>query len=456
MSPAADHGLGPSPLATTDTALRPDTEARPHGGGGGTPPRPTPETPVENPRRALVQLLVGVATIVLLAVATRSVDLLIVIAAIIVIVMIHELGHFATAKWSGMKVTEYFVGFGPRIWSVRRGETEYGVKAIPAGGYVKIVGMSNLEEVDAADEPRTYRQQPFHNRVLVAVAGSFMHFLMAFLLIWASLVFIGDAQSNALQIQGFAPVHGQDPARAAGLQVGDVVVSANGKPVHDTTQLHDALSHPGRPVTMVVERGGAHHTYTVTPVAEATAATGRSGAHTVEQGRIGVEIGAPRVTENPLRSIGTSGAQFGSTVSATFASLGHTFSPHGLGSIFSQLDNTRAANRAAQDNSRPESIVGAVNTATEAAKAGPIFLIWVLVELNIAFGILNLFPMLPLDGGHVAVAVYERIRSRPGRPYHADVAKLAPFAYLFVAFLVVFVGALLFLDVVHPTANPFQ
>ena len=102
---------------------------------------------------------------------------MVVIASIIVIVMMHELGHLLAAKRGGMKVTEYFVGFGPRLWSFRRGETEYGIKALPLGGYVKIPGMTNLEEVDPADECRVYREKPFHARLLVAVAGSAMHFL---------------------------------------------------------------------------------------------------------------------------------------------------------------------------------------------------------------------------------------------------------------------------------------
>ena len=132
-----------------------------------------------------------VASILAIAMLTHSLDLLIVIVAIIAMVMIHELGHFLTAKWSHMKVTEYFLGFGPRLWSFRRGETEYGVKVLPLGGYVKIIGMSNTEEVDPADEARTYRQQPFHNRLMVALAGSFMHFVMAFILLWALFAFIG-------------------------------------------------------------------------------------------------------------------------------------------------------------------------------------------------------------------------------------------------------------------------
>ena len=136
------------------------------------------------------------AAIVALFLVAGLSALLIVIVAIIVMVMVHELGHFATAKWSRMKVTEYFVGFGPRLWSIRRGETEYGVKAIPAGGYVKIPGMSNLEEIDPADEAGTYRQQPFHKRIIVASAGSFMHFVMAFLLAYGALLFFGNPTSG--------------------------------------------------------------------------------------------------------------------------------------------------------------------------------------------------------------------------------------------------------------------
>src|SRR5580692_8047456 len=160
------------------------------GGLEGSDARP----PHPEPKGSVVQLVAVVAAILALSMLTHSLDLLIVIFAIIAMVMIHELGHFATAKWSHMKVTEYFLGFGPRLWSIRRGETEYGVKALPLGGYVKIIGMSNTEDVDPADEPRTYRQQPFHNRLMVALAGSFMHFVMAFVLLWGLFVFVGQSQ----------------------------------------------------------------------------------------------------------------------------------------------------------------------------------------------------------------------------------------------------------------------
>ncbi len=160
----------------------------------------------------LLRLLIAMCAVIVIAIFTHTTDLLIVIVALIVMIMLHELGHFVTAKWSGMKVTEYFLGFGPRLWSFRRGETEYGVKALPLGGYVKIIGMSNLEEVAPEDEPRTYRQQPFRKRLLVAVAGSTVHFILALLLIFTIFVGYGQSQTGTVQVQALTVVAG--PRRA--------------------------------------------------------------------------------------------------------------------------------------------------------------------------------------------------------------------------------------------------
>jgi len=150
-----------------------------------------PRAPVEiDNRERLLRLGYFVAIVLVLAVVTGFSPFLGVIGALIAIVMLHEFGHFITAKWSGMKVSEYFFGFGPRLWSIKKGETEYGIKAIPAGGYVRILGMNNLEQVDPADEPRTYRQKSYPRRLLVAVAGSTMHFIIAFFIlvvIWSAV-----------------------------------------------------------------------------------------------------------------------------------------------------------------------------------------------------------------------------------------------------------------------------
>ena len=238
-------------MSTTD--LRPAV----HEGAGPEPGPPAAgAAPAgdKSPRRLATELVAAIAVIVALSAVTGHLDLLLVILCIIAIVMIHELGHFLAAKHGGMKVTEYFVGFGPRLWSFRRGETEYGIKALPLGGYVKIPGMTNLEEVDPADEGRLYRDKPFHARLLVAVAGSAMHFLMAFLLLWALLSFIGIPNANQVDFQGVLPVGGRPgPAQVGGVRPGDVVVSVDGKAVGEQRQ-RPHRRHP-RPPRRAGDRG---------------------------------------------------------------------------------------------------------------------------------------------------------------------------------------------------------
>ena len=116
---------------------------------------------------------------------------LIFLVALLFSVMLHETGHFMAAKKFGMKATQFFVGFGPTLWSFRRGETEYGVKAFPVGGFVKIIGMTSMDEVDPDDEPRSFRRQPGWQRLIVLAAGSFMHFLLAAVMIFVLALTIG-------------------------------------------------------------------------------------------------------------------------------------------------------------------------------------------------------------------------------------------------------------------------
>ncbi len=422
---------------------------------GARPDRdtPGPQSAPREPKGSVVQLIAVVAAILAISMITHSLDLLLVIVAIIAMVMIHELGHFATAKWSHMKVTEYFLGFGPRLWSFRRGETEYGVKALPLGGYVKIIGMSNTEEVDPADEPRTYRQQPYRNRLMVALAGSFMHFVMAFVLLWALVVFIGEPQVGT-SVAGFSPVaHGVDPARSEGLRVGDDIVSIDGRSVTTGTELQRIIErNAGVPLSIVVKRGNPARAVSLT----VTPAVPSGDTAKADNARIGIEIGNSTVPVAPIHALGTAAVAVGQITTGTLSVLGKTFSPHGLSAFFGQLDNTKAADAAAASDSRPVSLPGAVRLADQAAKSGTADLLEVLATIIVAVGLINLVPMLPLDGGHVLVATYERIRSRKGRPYHADVNKLMPVASAFVLFLIVFVAAAVFLDFAHPIANPFQ
>ncbi len=209
-------------------------------------------------RIARLGVLVGL--VVLLGV-TRGLPILIVILAILVMIFLHELGHYVAAKRAGMKVTEFFIGFGPRIFSFRRGETEFGMKAIPAGAYVKIIGMSNLEEVDPADEARTYRQAPFRSRASVAVAGSAMHFALALVLLVIQFSLIGRPDGDRWVVKD---VTSGSAAQAAGVRSGDRIVSFDGTPIDSFDDFRGAISgaEPGA-ATVVVERDGRTETLRV-------------------------------------------------------------------------------------------------------------------------------------------------------------------------------------------------
>ncbi|HVB93492.1 MAG TPA: site-2 protease family protein [Acidimicrobiales bacterium] len=428
------------------------------------PPGPPPLFPekVKSPRQSAFELAVVVAAIVALTVLTGTTDIAIILACIVVIVMVHEFGHFLAAKHGGMKVTEYFLGFGPRLWSFRRGETEYGIKAFPLGGYVRIPGMTNLEEVDPADESRTYRQQPFHARLLVALAGSFMHFVMAFILLWSVLTFVGVPSSSQIEVQVAPSIAGKtSPAAEAGLKSGDIVVSINGKAVNGNpdTLTHVIQSHPGHAVPVVVDRGGHRVSLTVTPANGRT--VNEKGAQapkgSAPYGVIGVTLEAPTVRSNPIHAIGTTAADIGHFTWSTVTLVGGLFSPSSISSRFHQVASAQAANQAAANGTRVSSIVGAVGIGGQAVKAGIGDTLIFLVSINLFLGVFNLFPMLPLDGGHVVIAVYEKIRTGSRKVlYHADVAKLMPFTWLMLAFLGVLFATALLSDLLHPIANPFN
>ena len=424
-------------------------------------PGDAPDRPSKSATRSLVELGLVVATIVAVAAVTGHLTLLLVIVCLVVIIMVHELGHFLAARHGRMKVTEYFLGFGPRLWSFRRGETEYGVKAFPLGGYVKIPGMTNLEEVVTEDEARTYRQQPFRARLLVAVAGSAMHFLMAFILLWVLVSFVGVPSNDKLSVGPLVQVGGRPgPAQVAGLRPGDVFVSVDGRAVHgDPGPLISAIhDHAGEPVTLVVSRDGVDHTVVVTPVDGRTVhekgATAPAG--TAPYGVIGVSFASPTEKAGPLTGVTRTATGLVHYSWASVVGVAHIFTPQATVQRFENVTSARAASQSAANGTRVSSVVGAVQAATDAANAGAAYFLGILVAINLFLGIFNLFPMLPFDGGHVAIAVYERIRTgRRKVQYHADVTKLIPYTWAMLAVLGVLFMTTLLTDILHPMANPF-
>ena len=435
-------------------------------------------TPVDAPEEegtpqsmwALVRLALGIVIIAGLFLLSGLGNLLLVISVLIAMVMLHELGHLATAKWTGMTATEFFVGFGPRLWSIRRGETEYGVKAIPAGGYVRIIGMSSLEEIEPADEPRAYRNQAFSKRIVVASAGSAMHFLLAFVLAFIALTFIGRPNASVVTVSSYLSIDGtaQTPAQTAGLKPGDRLVSVNGTKVTSPQALSKVVhSSAGVPVNVTVQRKGATKTFVVTPVDGRTVTmqgnplVNRNGPAV---GYLGVSLGEGTAPVHPLAAVPQSLGIVRTVTAAAFAGIGHIFSPSGLSNYAQQVIHPQSSSQgsgssaqAPASQSRPESIIGAVRTATQGADQGTLTLLEVLISINIFIGLINMLPMLPLDGGHVVIAAYEWIRTRKGKPrYQADVAKMMPVVYAFVGFLLLLVSTSVYLDLTHPIANPFK
>jgi len=213
---------------------------------------------------ALLRLAVVVAAGLIVAELFGALATVLVVLALLVMIVLHELGHFVAAKRAGMKVSEFFVGFGPRLWSVRKGETTYGIKALPLGGYCRIIGMTNVEKVDPADEPRAYRNQPTWRRLTVACAGSFVHFLLAFVMLVILFLGPGDignfvsnppSNSPVAAVEGFAG--GPSPAQLAGLKAGDRIIAVNGRHFSGWDQLTAYLrARPDQRVSLTIERDG--------------------------------------------------------------------------------------------------------------------------------------------------------------------------------------------------------
>lgn len=420
------------------------------------PGRAVAPTPDRGSRARLLALLAVFALLGLWG----GVSALVVVVAIVVMIFLHELGHFVTAKAAGMKVTEFFIGFGPRIWSFRRGETEYGLKVVPAGAYVRIIGMNNLDPVEPADEARAYRNKPYWRRMSVAVAGSTMHFVQALVLIFVLLAFWGERSADNWRVGELSRLgtEATSPAIEAGIELGDRIVAIDGQPVTTFSSMADLVRpFPGEVVTVTVVRDGTE--------LDLTATLNETNPDGEAVGFLGVGARFPR--DYPYErlgfvdAVGTTFSGFGRQAVETVKGLGSFFSPDGLTNYVDTLLDRKAddegvgSGASGSDGDRPLSPVGAVRLASQAADSGVPDLLAFLIAMNVFVGIFNLLPILPLDGGHVLIATYERIRSRRGRPYHVDAAKLLPVTYAVVAVLMLLFLSSVFLDFTRPLDNPF-
>lgn len=359
------------------------------------------------------------------------------VVGLLVSVFLHEVGHFSTARLTGMKATQFFMGFGPRVWSRTKGEVEYGVRALPLGAFVRIIGMNNIDEVDPNDEPRAYRSQSYPKRMLVITAGSLMHMLIAFVLFFGVYATAGREQST-----GVASIRGLDtaagPAAKAGLQNGDVIVSIDGDAVSTYDSVVAAItSHsPGDDISVQYKRGEDSPQTVTIQLAEHPTDTQRA--------YLGIwadDWGWKQL--NPVAAAGRAVGDIGSTVGASVTGVVTALNP--MNSI------RHLTGQETSLETRPTTVVGVSQVGGVIGESDGIKgVLLLLASVNVFVGIFNMFPLLPFDGGHAAIATYERIRSRRGRVYQADINKMVPVATAVVGLLGLLLVTGLWLDITQP------
>ena len=369
------------------------------------------------------------------------------IVALLLSVMVHEFGHFITARRYGMWVSEFFVGFGKRIWSVQRGETEFGVKAIPAGGYCKIEGMSPNDVMPVGEEDRAFYKASSGKKLVVLGAGSFLHFVLGYLLLFT--LFAGVGTNQVLPV--IDQVVSNSAAQSAGIQAGDEVVSINGIKVTTWYKDVEAIRNSqGKELTLGLVRDGQQIRVTATP-----RLTDVDGKQRYVLGIINT-TGLKR--SGIIESASNSFTVTKSFISESFKSLGKL--PEKVPALWGAT--VRGEER---DANGLVGVVGVARVSGEAVgsdKLTPMerlatFLL-IVASLNIFVGIFNLLPILPLDGGHMAVAIADeirafiaRLRGRP-RPAAIDVTVLTPITMVVFVVLACLTLLLLVADVINPVA----
>ena len=389
----------------------------------------------------------------------RIIGVLAFILALLISVMIHEFGHYITAKKYGMHVSEFFLGFGKRIWSFTKGETEFGIKAIPAGGYCRIEGMTATDEMPAGEESRAFFKANSGQKLVVLGAGSFLHFVLGFVILVIIFAGIGTLQptSTISQISECVPRQNlpctdsdpRSPALLAGLEKSDVITALNGIPVSDWSKDVEIIRNSaGKELVIEIERNGQPQSISVVPATRVV--DGKN------YGFLGIVNEFVMVRETPFASIKNAAIVSWDFISSSVKAI--ISLPSKIPALW---DATVSGTE--RDPNGLVGIVGVAQVSGQAVSAEGLstaervqtFLL-IIASLNFFVGVFNLLPILPLDGGHMAVAIadevralFSRIRGR-ARPEGIDVNKLAPITMVVFVLLAALTILLLAADILNP------
>ena len=367
------------------------------------------------------------------------------VVALLLSVMLHEFGHYVMARRFGMKVSEFFLGFGQRLWSIRRGETEFGIKAIPAGGYCKIEGMTPGDVMPAGEEDRAFYSATSGRKLIVLGAGSFLHFVLGYLLLF--VLFAGIGTNQLLPV--VSEVVKGSVAQSVGIEVGDEITSINGVKVTDwyVDVLKIRNSH-GKELTLGIKRDSQDLIVVATPKLETVDGTDRFILGIIS------DIGLKRT--GVVTSFKNAGLVTRDFLSQSVTSLAKL--PGKIPALWGQTVNG--------DKRDANGLVGVVGVARVSGETlsntqrSPMerfaTFILIIASLNIFVGLFNLLPILPLDGGHMAVAIADEIRAfiarlrGRARPAAIDVTTLTPITMVVFAILAALTLLLLVADIVNP------
>jgi membrane-associated protease RseP (regulator of RpoE activity) len=389
--------------------------------------------------------------------------------AILVSVALHECGHMWVARATGMKVRRYFVGFGPTLWSTRRADIEYGLKAVPAGGFCDIAGMTAVEELAPDEHDRAMYKQKTWKRVAVLFAGPGMNFIIGLVLVYGIAVVwglpnlhpptsavIGDTACVAPEVAKgeLGSCAGPGPAASAGIRAGDVVVKVGDTDVSTFEEMAVAVRKQHGVVPIVIERDGATLTryVDVTPTQRWVPGKDGAAAGPSTVGAIGVGADQPGPTHYNLATAVPATFSFTGELSVL---LGKSLAaiPTKVGALAHSISSPHEQ----RDPETPISVVGASIIGGDTVDHGVWVAFWFfLAQLNFILGALNLVPLLPFDGGHIAVAVFEKIRNmiRSARGMVAaapvNYLKLMPATYVVLIVVVGYMLLTVTADVVNP------